>query len=90
MKMRLCLVICLILAFVLLAQAAERPAYDAKVEVFFSPHGGCTEAIVREISGAQKSIRVQAYSFTSADIAKALVEAFTRNGMEPAFTVSAS
>ena len=41
----------------------------------FSPKGGCTNAIVRQINAAKTSILVQAYSFTSTPIAKALVEA---------------
>ena len=44
----------------------------------FSPKGGCTEAVVKEIDAAKKTIIVQAYSFTSAPIAKALVEAHKR------------
>lgn len=48
------------------------------MEVYFSPHGGCTEAAVDEIEAAQKSILIQAYSFTSAPIAKALVDAHRR------------
>ncbi|MBC7808525.1 MAG: phospholipase D family protein [Akkermansiaceae bacterium] len=48
------------------------------VEVRFSPNGGCTEAIVAQISGAKKSVLVQAYSFTSAPIAQALVAAHNR------------
>jgi phosphatidylserine/phosphatidylglycerophosphate/cardiolipin synthase-like enzyme len=47
-------------------------------EVFFSPRGGCTQAIVREMNAARQSILVQAYSFTSAPIASALVEAAHR------------
>ena len=47
-------------------------------EVHFSPHGGCTEAIVRELHKARSVILVQAYSFTSAPIAKALLEAHKR------------
>lgn len=50
----------------------------ASVSVYFSPKGGCTEAVVIELDHAQKSIRVQAYSFTSAPIAKALVDAKRR------------
>lgn len=46
--------------------------------VYFSPNGGATEAIVHELEEARHSIRVQAYSFTSAPIAKALVEAERR------------
>jgi phosphatidylserine/phosphatidylglycerophosphate/cardiolipin synthase-like enzyme len=48
------------------------------VEVFFSPSGGATEAIVREINTAKKEILVQAYSFTSKPIAKALLDAHSR------------
>jgi phosphatidylserine/phosphatidylglycerophosphate/cardiolipin synthase-like enzyme len=48
------------------------------IEVHFSPQGGCTEAIVREIEAARSSILIQAYSFTSAPIAKAVVEAYKR------------
>jgi phosphatidylserine/phosphatidylglycerophosphate/cardiolipin synthase-like enzyme len=49
------------------------PAY-----VFFSPDGGCTDAIIKEIDNAKTDIYVQAYSFTSAPIAKALLSAFKR------------
>ena len=48
------------------------------IEVHFSPKGGCTEAVVRELGAAQQSVLVQAYSFTSAPIAKALVDAHKR------------
>ena len=48
------------------------------VEVRFSPSGGCTEAVVKEIDAAKKTILVQAYSFTSTPIAKALVDAHKR------------
>ena len=44
----------------------------------FSPHGGCTDAIVRELDNAKESVLVQAYEFTSAPIAKALMEAHKR------------
>lgn len=48
------------------------------VTCFFSPAGGCTEAVVAELQQAQRSVLVQAYSFTSAPIAKALAEARQR------------
>jgi phosphatidylserine/phosphatidylglycerophosphate/cardiolipin synthase-like enzyme len=48
------------------------------IEVRFSPKGGCTEAIVREIESARSSILIQAFSFTSVPIAKAVVEAYKR------------
>ena len=50
----------------------------ARVAVYFSPNGGATEAVVREINAATQHILVQAYSFTSAPIAKALVDAHKR------------
>jgi len=46
--------------------------------VYFSPHGGCTESVVNALNAAQSTIQVQAYSFTSAPIAKALVDAKRR------------
>lgn len=56
------------------ASSSQNPRW----EVYFSPHGGCTEAVVREIEKARESVRVQAYSFTSAPIATALREARRR------------
>ena len=47
--------------------------------VYFSPHGGCTDAVVRELDRAQSRVLVQAYSFTSAPIAEALVNAHRRH-----------
>ncbi len=48
------------------------------VEVYFSPHGGCTEAVVRELDAAKQTVFVQAYSFTSREIAAALDSAKNR------------
>jgi phosphatidylserine/phosphatidylglycerophosphate/cardiolipin synthase-like enzyme len=48
------------------------------VEVYYSPKGGCTDAIVRELKRARHEILIQAYSFTSRPIADALVEARAR------------
>lgn len=47
-------------------------------EVYFSPYGGVTAAIIRELARAKTTILVQAYSFTSMPIAKALLEAYKR------------
>jgi ABC-type antimicrobial peptide transport system ATPase subunit len=44
------------------------PAFAFNVDVLnvcFSPHGGCTEAIVNQIDNAKSEILIQAYSFTS-------------------------
>src|ERR1700712_2987428 len=65
------------------AQEAPRvvrvaPATQPSIKAYFSPQGGCTEAIVAELGAATASIDVQAYSFTSAPIAQALVDARKR------------
>jgi phosphatidylserine/phosphatidylglycerophosphate/cardiolipin synthase-like enzyme len=44
----------------------------------FSPRGGCTDTIVRELQAARREILVQAYSFSSKPIAQALAEAKMR------------
>jgi hypothetical protein len=59
-------------------QYFRKPIVPKETEVFFSPKGGCTEAVVNEIRRATRSVLVQAYSFTSAPIAKALVDAHQR------------
>lgn len=48
------------------------------IKVYFSPDGGCTDAVVAALNKAQVNVLVQAYSFTSAPIAKALVDAHKR------------
>jgi phosphatidylserine/phosphatidylglycerophosphate/cardiolipin synthase-like enzyme len=50
----------------------------AEPEVCFTPGGDCTGVIVRELALAKHTVRMQAYSFTSAPIAKALVQANER------------
>ena len=51
---------------------------NASTQVYFSPNGGATQAIIKEINDAKSEILVQAYSFTSSPIAKALVDANKR------------
>lgn len=52
---------------------------DAEViGTWFSPRGGCTEAIVDTFNKAEKSIDVQVYNFTSEPIANALIKAAER------------
>ncbi len=63
------------------SSAPQRPAIstdNVQADVFFSPRGGCTAAVVDAIREAKSEILVQAYSFTSAPIAKALVDAHKR------------
>jgi phosphatidylserine/phosphatidylglycerophosphate/cardiolipin synthase-like enzyme len=52
---------------------AQQGPQDLKA--FFSPNGGCTQAVVDALNAAKKTILVQAYSFTSVPIAKALADA---------------
>lgn len=47
-------------------------------QVYFSPNGGCTDAIINEIDQAKTEVLVQAYSFNSTPIAKALLSAHKR------------
>jgi len=48
------------------------------IQVYYSPKGGCQEAVVREVSRARHEILVMAYSFTNDAITNALVEAKKR------------
>jgi phosphatidylserine/phosphatidylglycerophosphate/cardiolipin synthase-like enzyme len=58
--------------------ALEDTGTPASWQVCFSPHGGCTDAIVEAIRGAYKQILVQAYEMTSPPIKSALVTAHQR------------
>jgi phosphatidylserine/phosphatidylglycerophosphate/cardiolipin synthase-like enzyme len=55
----------------------EKPP-TCSYEVYLSPHGGCTDAVIRELNKAKSTILVRAYTFTSAPIAKALLNAHKR------------
>jgi phosphatidylserine/phosphatidylglycerophosphate/cardiolipin synthase-like enzyme len=72
-------------AFVLWALLGAVPAgayrltlNGAATQVFFSPGGGATRAVVKAVGRAREEILVQAYVFTSAPIATALVAAGQR------------
>jgi len=52
--------------------------YTDSIEVYFSPGGGATTALVEALDAASSSVLVQAYSFTSAPIAGALKRANDR------------
>jgi hypothetical protein len=60
--------------------SADRTVIVPSTEVYFSPRGGATEAIVHELRNAKIEILVQAYSFTSTPIAKSLVDAHKEGG----------
>ena len=51
---------------------------NTNYQVCFTPKQDCTDLIVDTIATAKKTLLVQAYSFTSAPIAKAVVDARKR------------
>jgi phosphatidylserine/phosphatidylglycerophosphate/cardiolipin synthase-like enzyme len=62
----------------LLAGCYPQGSIPQGIEVRFSPRGGATDAVVSALEQATNSVLVQAYSFTSAPIARALVDAAHR------------
>jgi phosphatidylserine/phosphatidylglycerophosphate/cardiolipin synthase-like enzyme len=61
---------------VLITNVAQADTND----VYFSPHGGARQAIVRELATVKRgdTVLVQAYGFTSITVAEALVQAAAR------------
>src|SRR5690348_14202943 len=68
----------LALAGLLLSGCEPPGSISQGVQVYFSPHGGATEAVAAALAQATNEVYVQAYSFTSAPIARALVDAARR------------
>ena len=62
----------------LLRAVRRRFVVQTSVSSHFSPKGGCTDAIVRELNHARREILMQAYSFTCTTIAAALTAARAR------------
>ncbi len=77
MKLKLILLL-FILVLPFTVSAKDLTLTNAPTQVYFSPRGGRTEAIVAALNKAKSEVLVQAYSFTSKDIAKALVDAHKR------------
>jgi phosphatidylserine/phosphatidylglycerophosphate/cardiolipin synthase-like enzyme len=65
-----------LVAFLVAAREPHRSRTG--IEVYFSPKGGCTDAIVAAIQNARRSIDIQAYGFSSRPIHKAVAEAHAR------------
>jgi len=61
----------------LAAPAVPAPA-QPRWAVYFSPRGGCTEAIVAAVGQARRFLHIEAYIFTSQPILKAVIAAQTR------------
>jgi len=72
------LFVCLSLITAFGANAVDLTLKNTPAQVYFSPRGGCTEAIIEEIDQAKSEVLVQAYSFTSAPIAKSILKAYKR------------
>jgi phosphatidylserine/phosphatidylglycerophosphate/cardiolipin synthase-like enzyme len=62
----------------LMRELHRRLSWLPTVASHFSPKGGCTDAVLREIQRARRQILVQAYSFTSEVLARGLIEAKKR------------
>ena len=77
---KLSFTVLLIFSFCVPLSLQARPVPEEE-EVYFSPHGGCTAAVVDNLNWAEKYVLVQAYSFTSQPIADALIAAHKR-GLE--------
>ena len=78
MKRTVFFILVLIAVFPGVIFARDISLHNAPAQVFFSPHDGATGAIIKEIASAKSEILVQAYSFTSAPIAKGLLDAHKR------------
>ncbi len=76
--MRACIAVLLFALCSSAGWSADAIARPTRWSVHFSPRGGCTEAVVGALQKATATVLVQAYSFTSAPIAKALVDAHRR------------
>jgi len=74
---RILIVLC-ISALVTVADAQTTTAPSPTWQVYFSPYGEATTAIRQALNNAKSTVLVQAYSFTSAPIAEALVKAHKR------------
>jgi len=70
--------IALIVGALALTAASHAEPDPPAWHVYFSPNHGATKAVVDALNAAKATVLVQAYSFTSAPIAKALVEARAR------------
>jgi hypothetical protein len=78
---RACLAVLLFALCSATGWGADTTATFTRWSVHFSPRGGCTEAVVAELNRARQCVLAQAYSFASAPIAKALIEAHRRGVM---------
>jgi len=66
----------LIVAFIIaISLSIISSAFAESTKVYFSPNGGCQEAVVNEISQAHKTIDIAMYNLTTREISQELVNA---------------
>jgi len=53
-------------------------AIEDNIALFFSPDGGCADAIVKQLNSAKQSVHMEAYFFSSPKIANAVLAANRR------------
>lgn len=63
-----------IIVMILTWIACQSPLTAMETQVYFSPNGGCQNAIIQEINKAEKTIDIAMYYFTSREIAQELVK----------------
>jgi phosphatidylserine/phosphatidylglycerophosphate/cardiolipin synthase-like enzyme len=59
------------------AHPKEPVSYDS-LQVYFSPQGGCQQAIIEEIGKARKTLDVAMFSFTNRELGNAVIAAQKR------------
>lgn len=74
------------IAAVVFCVAGFASAEPTDIAVAFSPHGGGEALVLQTTRNARQSIRLMAYSFTAAPVARALLDA-KRRGVDVAVTV---
>ena len=74
----LIVVLCLLIPFFVTPSLGFSQENQTRWEVYFSPNGEATKAIVKQLNTAQNTIFVQAYYLSSEPIARALLNAHKR------------
>ncbi len=74
----LLIILCIAVSLPCYLTAGEIILNNAPAKIYFSPNGGATKGIVREIDRAIREVLVQAYLFTSKPIQSSLLKAHKR------------
>jgi phosphatidylserine/phosphatidylglycerophosphate/cardiolipin synthase-like enzyme len=67
-----------LIAIIAISLSIIAPAFAEPIKVLFSPNGGCQEAVIQEISQAQKTIDIAMYNLTTREISQELIKAKER------------